>query len=298
MFAALIKPVWAFMHSLRLIFYFILNVSYHGGLLIFLIIKFICELFKEIFTALNIFGEEFYRFVCEIDCSVRAVANYVQSSSSSRVECFIENLILFLNHISKLFTKTKLHTKLLATNVGIFACDLWTLLCNTILLIAEKIWWTLTLIPGFLFNTIADALDLAVNFNASVLREGISKADKILTKMLFVSSILMVIVVLKFMWFHRSICFSILLFWLRKFGKFFRSGIEKTIVRTKEVFSRKQLFENCCVVCQDRVKSVVLLPCRHLCLCEDCANYLLFIDEQPNCPLCRAYITDSISVYM
>lgn len=219
MFAALVKPVWAFMHSLRLIFIFILNITYHGGRSIFSIIKFICELFKEIFTALNIFGEELYSFVCEIDCSVRAVASYVQSSSSSTVECFIEDLILFLNHISKLFTKTKLHAKLLATNVGIFACDLWTLLCNTILLIAERIWWTLTVIPGLLLHTIADAVDLAVHFIASVRREGISKAEKILNKMLFASSILMVIVVLQFVWFHRSICFSVLVFWLRKFAK-------------------------------------------------------------------------------
>uniref|UniRef100_A0A1B0AIT0 Uncharacterized protein n=1 Tax=Glossina pallidipes TaxID=7398 RepID=A0A1B0AIT0_GLOPL len=184
MFAALIKPVVAFMHSLRLIFIFILNVTYYGGRSIFSIIKIICELFKEVFTALNIFCEEFYRFVCEIDCSVHSVANYVQSSTSSRAECFTEDLILFLNHISKIFTKTKLHTKLLA-------CDLWTLLSNTILLIAERIWWTLTLIPRLLLNTIADTVDLAVDFIASVWREGISKAEKIVTKMLFASFILM-----------------------------------------------------------------------------------------------------------
>ncbi|XP_037882679.1 uncharacterized protein LOC119633282 isoform X2 [Glossina fuscipes] len=220
MFAALVKPVWAFMHSMRLIFVFILNATYHGGRSVFLIIKFIFDLFKEIFTALNIFGEEFYGFVCEIDCSVRTVANYVQSSSTSGVECFIESLILFLNHISKFFTKTKLHTKVLATNVCLFACDLWTLLYNAILLIAERIWWTLTLIPRLLLGTIADAVDLAVHFIASVLRESISHVEKFVTHMFFVSSILMVILVLQFVWFHRRICFSLLLFWLRKFGKF------------------------------------------------------------------------------
>ncbi|KAI9586594.1 hypothetical protein GQX74_002441 [Glossina fuscipes] len=179
MFAALVKPVWAFMHSMRLIFVFILNATYHGGR-------------SEIFTALNIFGEEFYGFVCEIDCSVRTVANYVQSSSTSGVECFIESLILFLNHISKFFTKTKLHTKVLATNVCLFACDLWTLLYNAILLIAERIWWTLTLIPRLLLGTIADAVDLAVHFIASVLRESISHVEKFVTHMFFVSSILMI----------------------------------------------------------------------------------------------------------
>ena len=46
-----------------------------------------------------------------------------------------------------------------------------------------------------------------------------------------------------------------------------------------------------CVVCLTDPKSVVLLPCRHLCVCETC---LVFLDK---CPVCRAafeeYITTS-----
>lgn len=49
--------------------------------------------------------------------------------------------------------------------------------------------------------------------------------------------------------------------------------------------------ENVCVICRDEPKSVVLMPCRHLCLCQSCNGSIW------TCPLCRKQIRNTISVY-
>eukprot|EP00397_Hematodinium_sp_SG-2012_P012726 GEMP01012904.1.p1 GENE.GEMP01012904.1~~GEMP01012904.1.p1 ORF type:complete len:493 (+),score=130.30 GEMP01012904.1:177-1655(+) len=46
-----------------------------------------------------------------------------------------------------------------------------------------------------------------------------------------------------------------------------------------------------CVVCQDSERTVLFLPCSHLCTCPTCAAALL------DCPLCRAQIQDKLCVY-
>lgn len=48
-----------------------------------------------------------------------------------------------------------------------------------------------------------------------------------------------------------------------------------------------------CVVCQDKEKSVVLLPCRHMCVCAACSEHA----QLKNCPLCREAIAHKISVF-
>jgi hypothetical protein len=48
-----------------------------------------------------------------------------------------------------------------------------------------------------------------------------------------------------------------------------------------------------CVVCQEREKTTLLMPCRHLCLCSGCAART----ELKSCPLCRCDIVDRIPVY-
>lgn len=55
-----------------------------------------------------------------------------------------------------------------------------------------------------------------------------------------------------------------------------------------------------CVVCQDRSKSVLILPCRHMCLCVECGNHIARsrARERRKCPLCRSKINTIMNVYL
>merc|ERR1719394_545203 len=41
-----------------------------------------------------------------------------------------------------------------------------------------------------------------------------------------------------------------------------------------------------CVVCMSNMRDTLILPCRHLCLCNACADSLRY--QANNCPICRA----------
>ena len=49
-----------------------------------------------------------------------------------------------------------------------------------------------------------------------------------------------------------------------------------------------------CVVCMDKVADVVILPCKHVCLCPTCAGTMVF---KP-CPMCRVPMVGCLQVYL
>jgi hypothetical protein len=67
--------------------------------------------------------------------------------------------------------------------------------------------------------------------------------------------------------------------------------VRKATIIREELGKQKE--ERLCVICQEKEKSVVLLPCRHMCLCDTCSIH----EYLQQCPLCRRPIAHKISVY-
>ncbi|KAH8392310.1 hypothetical protein KR215_005790 [Drosophila sulfurigaster] len=54
---------------------------------------------------------------------------------------------------------------------------------------------------------------------------------------------------------------------------------------------------DCCVVCIERKRNIVLLPCRHLCLCKECSQQLHRYEGGNRCPMCRDYVESVLPIY-
>ena len=75
-----------------------------------------------------------------------------------------------------------------------------------------------------------------------------------------------------------------------------KNTLEAVEARKKEIVRESESAQNeqrLCVICCNEERTIVLLPCRHLCLCAPCSQHGSLID----CPLCRKHIQHKFSVF-
>jgi len=75
-----------------------------------------------------------------------------------------------------------------------------------------------------------------------------------------------------------------------------RSTLDAVEARKKEIIKESQDVQNeqrLCVICCHEERTIVLLPCRHLCLCGPCSEH----ESLRDCPLCRKPIQHKFSVF-
>ena len=74
-------------------------------------------------------------------------------------------------------------------------------------------------------------------------------------------------------------------------------GALDAVVEAKEAHLRRRLeqqdTEKACVICLEAPKTVLLLPCSHLCVCSNCSERA----ELETCPLCRNAIETMIKTF-
>jgi hypothetical protein len=54
--------------------------------------------------------------------------------------------------------------------------------------------------------------------------------------------------------------------------------------------------DRCCIICQENIKCILILPCKHLCLCSDCTTRLMRYGAK--CPVCRKPINSTMKVFI
>ena len=71
-----------------------------------------------------------------------------------------------------------------------------------------------------------------------------------------------------------------------------RDDVEDELLREVERGREDKL----CCICQDMEKCIMMLPCRHLCICERCQHLLR--NHGNSCPMCRKQVKQMIKAYL
>jgi hypothetical protein len=85
----------------------------------------------------------------------------------------------------------------------------------------------------------------------------------------------------------------------------FQSNMDRRSLRPSyKRFMRRKLQEDLnhnpylCVICWNERKNIVLLPCRHLCVCLSCSQQLWNNTQNETCPICRKQVENRLEVYV
>uniref|UniRef100_A0A1B6G7Y8 RING-type domain-containing protein n=1 Tax=Cuerna arida TaxID=1464854 RepID=A0A1B6G7Y8_9HEMI len=53
-----------------------------------------------------------------------------------------------------------------------------------------------------------------------------------------------------------------------------------------------------CVICMDNPREVIMGPCGHVCLCEDCMEKIAKSNPSPKCPVCQTPVKEFKHAYI
>ena len=70
------------------------------------------------------------------------------------------------------------------------------------------------------------------------------------------------------------------------------AGVEEELLREVE----REREDKLCCICADMEKCIMMLPCRHLCICERCMTLLK--NHGNSCPMCRKPVKQMIKAYL
>lgn len=271
----------------------------------------------------------FFQIVYEDNLSI--FAEDIPASANGIIDAVVQQLIhiqdgvvYVYNYIYFKFSAALAALNWLTHAVLVIIGEVLTLLKNTVIFIGDTVWLIVTFVPVHLpqllravfkyigqciVNIIVDAYMTLLKFT-NYLTEvplqsfmGITSAIIIVRVCVhFRETIITYISIL-----YWSLIRNVLYFYYSIFNYFTNSEVAliTQMAGGQEVGSRGMSInasnvddaaDALCVICQERQKCVLTLPCRHVCLCIDCCRRLY--GYQRTCPICRTFIYHTVTVYL
>lgn len=286
-----------------------LNVVFNGFDYLMLFLQILYE--DNVLT----FSEEIPNFFCDALETFGNQLCYILSGLFS----------IFRDIIHKIGTVFK-SAKLIIGMVGVVLSEVLSLLKDAIIFLGNALWLIITFIPVHLPQLLQMGLRYIKDVFIDVIVDGymiLLKFTNFMTDVpleSFIGITSAIIIIRLFVHYRREILSQMLqVYWLliRKLLYMYYTlynymtdsevRVITHMASGQEITTRDSNFtgneiddgsgaDALCIICQERQKCVLTLPCRHVCLCAECCRRLY--GYQRTCPICRTFIYHSVTVYL
>ncbi|XP_055918190.1 uncharacterized protein LOC129950320 [Eupeodes corollae] len=324
----ILNPFLEVINFLKNTVHYVLVVSFLIGKGMFAFFEQIFSFIKIVFQGGAVVLEELWLFIRELNSTVNEMFIYIETSTNRGLAGILEGFFLFFSEMGRFLTNGKIHSKLLASTVAKWVSNFFGIIRGALLLIADSVWFALTIIPRTLIDVFIVLGDLIAFGIGGTWKLILRFAQNVIDE-LFRYTIAFVVIAVALRnrrriyrtsrrWTVR-IC-RISINWVLRIYRFLfvlqpprpttddaavvvvsSPSIQNRIKSRSPINTTSTLNKSsesiCCVVCRDRPKCVLLLPCKHLCMCEECAEFISAM-RQAYCPLCRSNVHKQLSVYV
>ncbi|KAF2879067.1 hypothetical protein ILUMI_27102 [Ignelater luminosus] len=303
---------------IRDVSYFGFVLSYKTGQLIIYCLNIVFEILmqinKNVGTLLRILLEDFYVFLCDVGQRIVNIGTFISSvfqTIMNFINTIIESIKLIFSGIA--FILTVINNGAFG---GIFKIlsgigQAFVAIKQFIVLIGASIWFTVTLIPlciiyictmstyylgclldeitKFIIDGITSCRNLISNFYEFVTDVPVESVAGLITGACIIHNI------------HRLRTRLLTRFRRRLVQQQLSSESEETESSGE---SSQESDMDCssgnenrmCIICQERNKCILMLPCRHVCLCSVCNSRLRNYNR--SCPICRGFVERTMKVFV
>ncbi|CAG4985984.1 unnamed protein product [Colias eurytheme] len=307
--------------------YFLQLASFVGQVIVVIvttILSFIANSIKSIFLFFQIVYEDnVFIFTEELPQWTSQYFETMHNQYSS-----IHNVLWTLcSQVQVQITSTISSIKYIVDTFLMVTLEVLILLKKSVLLIGNALWLMLTFLPihlPYLIKTLTKyvketAVTVAINIYTVLLRFTNFLSDVPLES--FIGIMTAIAIARFYLSFQMQIHSKIInVYWIiiRKMWYLYHSvynyftnpdvRIITRVASGEAIISRDANFEEeddddvasaadaLCVICQERQKCVLILPCKHVCLCRECC--LRLYGYQRTCPICRTFIYHSVTIYL
>lgn len=262
--------------------------------------------------SMSVFLEDIVRELHQFYVTVSTYADFITNivlTTSKTVHSSISSGFNYINHIVNTVCETYVQG---------FGLSKWF-----IIILGDGAWFLITIVPYFLYCAVTQATSLVNEFFVNI-TEAVKSASRdfytfvthipyesLFSIAVFISLLYVFLQVYKIIFvylyqqtrnFQRK-SYRYVRRLITQLRGYFTNSPSVTVrsnftPRARPMIHRKEPQEDeiNCVICQERSKCILMLPCRHVCVCKECYIELRLYSE--TCPICRVEIEHTMNVFI